>query len=322
MTFRPKIELHLHLEGAAPPELIRAFAAEKGVDLSGIFRADGSYDAGDFTRFLSVYEAASSVLTTPEDYGRLTRAVAEGLAARGVIYAEVFTAPQIAAKNDVGRWREHVAAVDEAAEGVPGIVLRQVATCVRHFGPEGARGAALCAAATVGTSVTGFGMGGDERMHAPGDFAWAFDCARETGLGLTCHAGEFGGPESVRGALDALGVRRIGHGVRASEDEGLVRRLADEGVVLEVCPGSNVALGVYPDMAAHPIDALRRAGVAVTLSTDDPPFFHTDLDAEYDALERTFGWGETEFRAANVAAARVAFCDEAMRGRLLAALEI
>lgn len=321
MTRSPKIELHLHLEGAAPPDLIRTIAREKGVDLSGIFRPDGSYDTGDFTRFLSVYEAASSVLTTPADYARLTRAVAEGLAARGVIYAEVFTAPQIAARNDLALWREMVAAVDEAAAAVPGIALRQIATCVRHFGPDDARATARCAAATVGTGVTGWGMGGDERQHAPGDFAWAFDCAREAGLGTTCHAGEFGGPESVRAALDDLGVMRIGHGVRAIEDAALVAQLAAEGIVLEVCPGSNVALGLYPNVTAHPIDALRRAGVAVTISTDDPPFFHTDMDAEYEALAVAFGWDDAAFRAINRTAAEAAFCDAATRARLLAALE-
>lgn len=321
MTPLPKIELHLHLEGAAPPDLIRTIAREKGVDLSGIFRPDGSYDTGDFTRFLSVYEAASSVLETPADYARLTRAVLEGLVARGVIYVEVFTAPQIAARNDPGLWHEMVVAVDEAAAAVAGIELRQIATCVRHFGPEAAREAARCAAATAGTGVTGWGMGGDERQHAPADFAWAFDCAREAGLGLTCHAGEFGGPESVRATLDALKVSRIGHGVRASEDAALVVRLAAEGIVLEVCPGSNVALGLYPDLAAHPIDVLCRSGVPVTVSTDDPPFFHTDLDAEYAGLTAAFDWGEEAFQNINRTAAEAAFCDEATRARLLAALE-
>ena len=317
----PRIELHLHLEGAAPPELIRALAAEKGVDLSGVFAPDGGYATGDFTRFLATYEAASSVLASPADYARLTRAVAERLVAQGVIHAEVFTAPQIAAGGDVARWREMAAAVDEAAASVPGITIRQIATCVRHFGPEAARDAARCAVATAGTGVTGWGMGGDERMHAPADFAWAFDCAREAGLGLTCHAGEFGGPESVRAALDDLRVGRIGHGVRAVEDAGLVARLAAEGVVLEVCPGSNVALGLYGSVAAHPIDALRRAGVRVTVSTDDPPFFRTDMDAEHAALAAAFGWGEAEFRAVGRTAAEAAFCDEATRARLLAAME-
>ncbi|WP_298431147.1 adenosine deaminase [uncultured Jannaschia sp.] len=321
MTFSPKIELHLHLEGAAPPAFIRGLAREKDIDLSGIFRTDGSYDTGDFKRFLDVYEAAASVLTTPEDYARLTVAVLEDLSARGVIYAEVFTAPQIAAKNDLPLWRDHVAAMTEAADTVPGIELRQIATCVRHFGPEGARGAARCAAETTGGQVTGFGMGGDERVLSPEDFTWAFDCAREAGLGLTSHAGEFGGPESVRDTLDHLKVARIGHGVRAIEDLALVDRLAEDGIVLEVNPGSNVALGVYAKIDAHPIERLRNRGVKVTVSTDDPPFFHTDMDAEYEALHRAFGWDDDIFRQINRTAAEAAFCDADTRTTLLKALE-
>ncbi|MEM9795470.1 MAG: adenosine deaminase [Pseudomonadota bacterium] len=321
MTFSPKIELHLHIEGAAPPAFIRGLAKEKHIDLSGIFRPDGSYDTGDFERFLKVYEAAASVLTRPEDYGRLTTAILDGLSSRGVIYAEVFTAPQIAAKNDLALWRDHVAAIAEAAEAVPGIELRQIPTCVRHFGPEAARGAALCAAETAGAHVTGWGMGGNEAVLNPKDFAWAFDCAREAGLGLTCHAGEFGGPDSVRDALDHLKVSRIGHGVRAIEDLALVDRLAEDGIVLEVNPGSNVALSIYENIERHPIETLRDRGVKVTVSTDDPPFFHTDMDAEYAALHRAFGWDDETFRQINRNAAEAAFCDDDTRAALLKQLD-
>jgi adenosine deaminase len=139
-------------------------------------------------------------------------------------------------------------------------------------------------------------------------------------LGLTTHAGEFGGPDSVEDAL-ALGVKRIGHGVRAAEDEALVDRLAEDGVVLEVCPGSNVALGLYPCTDRHPIERLRARGVKVTVSTDDPPFFHTDMTREYEALNAAFGWDEEVFAEVNRTAAEAAFCDAETRARLLARLE-
>ena len=315
----PKIELHLHLEGAAPPAFVKGLAQEKGMRLDGVLDADGGYATGDFARFLQVYDAAASVLRTPEDYARLTRAVLEELDRHGVIYAEVFTSPQIAAGNDLGRWREHVAAMAEAAHAAP-VELRTIPTCVRHRGPEDARAAALCAAETAGGFVTGWGMGGDEGVGRPQDFAWAFDCAREAGLGITVHAGEFGGPRSVRDALD-LRPSRIGHGVRAVEDDALVDRLAEDGVVLEVCPGSNVYLGVYAKIDAHPIETLRERGVAVTVSTDDPPFFRTDMTREYDALTEAFGWDEAVFAEVNRTAARAAFCDEATRKTLLERLD-
>ena len=167
----------------------------------------------------------------------------------------------------------------------------------------------------------GFGIAGDEQAGKPKDFAWSFDCAREAGLRLTAHAGEWGGPESVRDALDDLGVERIGHGVRAIEDLALVDRLAEDGIVLEVCPGSNVALGVYPDWRAHPIEKLRSRGVKVTVSTDDPPFFHTTMSHEFDRLADAFGWDEGEFDALNRGALDAAFCDEATRDRIAKILE-
>jgi adenosine deaminase len=311
------VELHLHLEGAAPPAFIRGLAAEKHFDLSGAFREEGSYAFDGFARFLKVYEAVSSVIVTPSDHARLTRAVLEECAAHGAIYVEVFMAPSLAAGNDLAAWREQVAAVEEAAASVPEVILRAIPSCIRHQGPDAARAAARCAAETAGGFVTGWGMGGDERVGKPSDFAWAFDCAREAGLGITCHAGEFDGPSGIRNTLDALRPSRIGHGVRAIEDFALVDQLAEDGIVLELCPRSNVALGLYPSIARHPIERLRERGVAVTVSTDDPPFFGTDLTREYEALGDAFGWDDEVVREVNRTAARAAYCDETTRAALL-----
>lgn len=315
----PKIELHLHHEGAAPPDFIRRLAQEKSVNLSGVFDDSGGYAFEDFADFLRVYEAATNVLRSPDDYARMTTEILARLADHGVIYAETFVSPDFCGGGDVSGWREYLHAMTEAAEQVEaahGIVWRGIVTCVRHFGPYKSRAAAKCAAETAGARIVGFGMGGNETMGRQGDFAWAFDCAREVGLGLTTHAGEFGGAESVRQALDDLRVTRIGHGVRAIEDRALLDRLAAAGVVLEVCPGSNLALGLYPDMAAHPIERLRRAGVAVTVNTDDPPFFRTTMTQEFAALERAFGWGDEDFAEITATALRAAFCDGATRDGL------
>jgi adenosine deaminase len=315
----PKVELHLHLEGAAPPAFVRRLAKEKGIDIGRIFAADGSYSYTDFWHFLKVYEAATSVLTSPEDYARLTRAVLAESAASGVVYSEAFLSPDFCGNRDVGAWRDYLAAIREAAdeaERQDGITLRGIVTCIRHFGPEKARETALCAAETAGDWLVGFGIAGDERSGKPGDFAYAFDLAREAGLRLTAHAGEWGGPDSVRDALRDLRPERIGHGVRAIEDLALVDRLAEDGIVLEVCPGSNIALGIYPRWQAHPIEKLRARGVKVTVSTDDPPFFHTTMTREFERLSDAFGWDEGEFRALNATALDAAFCDEATRARV------
>lgn len=326
MSFRelPKAELHLHIEGAAPPEFIRSLAKEKSVDLSKIFTADGGYDYRDFWHFLEVYEAATSVLTGPEEFGRLTKAVLEACAENGVIYAETFLSPDFCGGRDVAAWRDYLAAIEEAAaeaERDAGITLRGIVTCIRHFGPELARETAICAQETAGKFITGFGMGGDEKSGSQGDFAYAYDMAREAGLQLTTHAGEWNGPEEVRAALDDLKVERIGHGVRSIEDLGLVDRLVEDEITLEVCPGSNVFLGVYPELSAHPIAKLRERGVKVTVSTDDPPFFRTDMVKEYEDLSRQFGWDESDFRDLNLIAIDAAFCDDETRTRIRKKLE-
>ncbi|MGR3323691.1 MAG: adenosine deaminase [Pseudooceanicola sp.] len=320
----PKVELHLHHEGAAPPGFIRGLAREKKVDISKVFDEHGHYAYRDFVHFLSVYEAATSVLQTPEDYARLTRAVLEESAANGVVYSETFLSPDFCGGGDVGAWRDYLQAIREVAgeaEATLGVTLRGVITCIRHFGPDRAKPIALCAAETAGDFITGFGIGGDEGQGRPGDFAWAFDCAREAGLRLTAHAGEWGGPQSVREAIEDLGVERIGHGVRAIEDLALVDELAERGVVLEVCPGSNIALGLYPSWRQHPIDRLRERGVKVTVSTDDPPFFHTTMTREYEELDRAFGWDAEVFGEINRTALDAAFCDGDTRDKIKKKLE-
>ena len=312
-----KIELHLHLEGAAPAPFIRALAAEKHLDLSGVFDAHGHYAYRDFTEFLRVYEAATSVLQTPQDFARLLTEVLERSAEQGVVYTELFVSPEFCGGAELSAWRDYLAAMTEVAARmrVHGIDSRGIITAIRHFGPDRARKSAICVAETAGEWITGFGMGGAESAGRATDYAWSFDCAREAGLGLTCHAGEWGGPDNIRDAL-ALGVSRIGHGVRAIEDPALVRDLAARETVLEICPGSNIALGMWPDWAAHPIARLVDAGVKVTVSTDDPPFFHTTMRHEYARLADAFGWGEQEFTQLNQWAIDAAFCDEETRARL------
>lgn len=315
----PKVELHLHLEGAAPPSFIAGLAKEKDITLRNVFDERGHYIFDDFPQFLKVYEAATAVLQTPEDYARLTAAVLEQQAEEGVVYTETFISPDFCGGGDVSAWRDYTQAMAETArewEVRHGTILRGIVTCIRHFDPMKARAVALCAAETRGDFICGFGLAGNESVGAPKDFAWAFDMAREAELHLTAHAGEWGGPQSVRDAIEDLGVTRIGHGVRAIEDPALVDWLAEHEIVLEVCPGSNIALGVYPRWDAHPVSKLMERGVKVTVSTDDPPFFHTRLSQEYDILAEVFDWDEAVFSQINRTAAEAAFCDEATRKRV------
>ena len=152
-------------------------------------------------------------------------------------------------------------------------------------------------------------MGGDEQFGRPKDFLHAFDMAREAGYQLTSHAGELVGPHSVFESLEYLKVERIGHGVRAIEDTLVVQRLIDENITLEVNPGSNIFLGIYDSLNLQPIQRLREMGVQVTVSTDDPPFFKTDMTKEYTNLAKAFNWTKDTFLSLNKCAVNAAFCD-------------
>jgi len=317
-----KAELHCHIEGAAPPSLVRQLAGRYGIDVADVFDEGGGYRWHDFASFLDAYGRVSSVFRSRDDCRALAEAHFTEIAAEGAIYGEVFVAPDIAA--DIGvSYDDYVGGLGEgiaAAEAATGIVGRMIVIGVRHLGPERVRGIAEMAATNPHPLVTGFGLAGDETLHHPKDFAAAFRIAGEAGLGLTAHAGELAGPDSVSAALDYLGVKRIGHGVRSIEEPALVKRLVRERIVLELCPSSNVALKLYRDIARHPFRGLMEAGVRVTINSDDPPYFHTTLGREYDALAREQGLNDAALTAATRIAIEAAFVDEETRGRLLGKL--
>ncbi len=317
----PKAELHCHIEGAAPPVLVRRLAARHGIDLDGVFDDRGGYVWRDFASFIVTYGRVSSVFRSGADFRDLAHDYFTAIAAEGAIYGEIFVAPDIAEAGGVSG-DDYIAGLSDgidAAEAATGIVGRMILTSIRHLGPDRVR--ALAETAVRHPRITGFGIAGDETLYHPRDFADAFDIAREAGLGLTAHAGELAGPQSVRDALDHFGVRRIGHGVRAIEDPALVARLAREGIVLELCPSSNVTLGLYPDLAHHPFRRLMEAGVRVTINSDDPPYFHTTLGHEYEALGQAQGLDRAALLGATRTAIEAAFVDESTRAKLLARVD-
>lgn len=316
-----KVELHCHLEGAAPPDLVVSQAARYGIDTSA-FLKDGSYVWNDFAEFIRCYDAVAAVFKTEADYALLTETYLLELSAVNTIYSELFVSPDHGDRIGLGAdaYMAGVTAGILSAKEKTGIEARLVVVGERHFGPESVIAAAEYAARSDNPLITGFNMAGEERMNRVSDYARAFDIARDAGFGLTIHAGEVCGAFSVTDALDLVRPARIGHGVRAIEDADLVKRLADLGTVLEVCPGSNIALGVFPDFHAHPLRALRDAGVKVTINSDDPPFFHTSLQREYEIAADIMGFSDTEIDAMTRTAVEAAFVDEATRARLLAAL--
>lgn len=317
-----KAEIHCHIEGAAYPELVERLAVKYNVDLGDTIR-DGRYIWSDFTTFLNAYDRASALFRTPDDYRLLAYDYFSRLAEQGAIYGEVFGSSDHAAQMGIG-YRDLVEAISAGindAKAQSGIEGRIIMTCVRHLGPHAAEAVAELVAENPHPMVTGFGMGGDERSFRVEDFAPAFAIAADAGLGLTAHAGEFGGPDSVSQALDHLGVSRIGHGVRSIEDPALVDRLVREHVVLETCPGSNIALNVYPGFSDHPLRRLHDAGVRVTLNSDDPPYFHTTLAQEYDIARDEFSFDSAMLAQCTRTAVESAFVDETTRAQLLKRLD-
>lgn len=316
-----KVELHCHLEGAAPPALTLAQARKYNIDISAYLK-DSAYVWHDFASFLECYDKISEVYKTDEDYALLTETYLAELAAIGTIYSELIVSPDHGKRIGLGA-DAYIAGVCEGirrAKAASGIEARLIVTGERHFGPESVIGAAEYAVSARNQLITGFNLAGEERMGRVADYARAFDIARDAGLGLTIHAGEVCGAFSVTDALDAVRPARIGHGVRAIEDADLVKRLADLGTVLEVCPGSNIALKVFPDFQSHPLRALKDEGVRVTISSDDPPFFHTSLEREYELASSVFGFSDAEIDAITRTGIEAAFVDEATRRELLARL--
>ena len=316
-----KAEIHCHIEGAAPPELSLRQAEKYGVDASSFIR-DEAYVWSDFAEFIQAYDKVAALFRTEEDYALLTESYLTELAAINTIYSEIIVSPDHGDRIGLGA-DAYLAGITDgilAAREKTGIETRIIVTGERHFGPERVVAAAEYAARCKNPLVTGFNMAGEERMGRVADYARAFDIARDGGLGLTIHAGEVCGAFSVADALDLVRPSRIGHGVRAIEDEALVARLAETGVVLEVCPGSNIALSVYPDFESHPLRRLKEAGVRVCISSDDPPFFHTSLQREYELAGGVFGFSDVEINAMTRTALEAAFVDEETRARLFARL--
>jgi adenosine deaminase len=317
----PKAELHVHLEGTTSPDLVRRLGKRNGIALPpDMFHGDGTFHWRNFIHFLEVYDTASSVIRTPEDYRDVTYEYLASCAAEGAVYVEVMSSPDHAAEAGM-TYLDHLEGITVGitdAKRDHGIEGRLIVTCVRHFGVERAMAVARQVVANPSDITVGFGMGGDEAAWPPAQFADAFNHVAASGLPCTVHAGEWAGPDRIREALETLPVQRLGHGVRAIEDPSLVKDIVARDVTLEVCPGSNVATGLYKSLSDHPIRNLMSAGVNVTLNSDDPPYFATTVGNEYDKAESVIGLSPDELRRITKAAITASFAEPDIKARLLA----
>jgi aminodeoxyfutalosine deaminase len=317
----PKVELHLHLVGSASPETL-ALLAERHPDAGVSGDPDELRDLFtfyDFPHFIEVYELVNGLVRTPDDVADLVEGAARDLASHQVRWCEMTVTPYMNARQGLA----HGAVVEGLDDGrrrarALGVEFAWVYDIPGQFGQDAARETLRVALDEPPDGLIGFGLAGAEAGVDRRAFAWAFDQARAAGLASLPHAGEGDGPASVWAALDALQAVRIGHGVRAAEDDALVGRLAASGVPLEVCPSSNVCTRVYPSLADHPIARLRSAGVVVTVNTDDPHMFGTDLTEEYRRLAATFGWSVEDLATLVTAGIEASLLDPTAKRRLLA----
>lgn len=295
----PKAHLHLHLEAAMRPSTLHELAAEHGLPVP-------SMSMRTFGDFIALYQAATDVLRRPDDLRRLLAELAEDARDDGAVWVEYFVYPPLwlgrfGAEEDA---LDLVLALQAEAAAATGVGLGAIVTADRTLDPATAEHWARLAVSRRGAGVVGFGLANDETHFPPEPFETAFAIARDGGLLSIPHAGELAGPESVRGALDALHAHRIGHGVRSVEDPDLVRRLADEQVTCDVAVASNLALGLYPSIRKHAIGTLVEAGVPVTINTDDPLMFGPGLLDEYTAIRDAFQWDDAVM--AKIAATSIA----------------
>ncbi len=315
----PKAELHLHLEGSVEVATLFELRERHGMppnhaEISRLYRY------ADFTGFLMAFKTVAEHLLTPDDYELITYRLMQRLHAQNVVHAEVYVSVGVCLwyKRDFPAIFEGLERGRQRGEREFGISLLWIFDAVRQFGPERAQRVVDMAVSLASPSIVGFGIGGDERRAGPELFREVYASAAEHGLRLTAHAGETAGPESIRGALDLLHAERIGHALTAIEDPGLVRRLAEEQVPVEVSLTSNLLTGCCSTIYDHPVRKYFDAGMLIVLNTDDPAMFSTSLAAEYQLAQRTFGFTNEQMKELARNSFRASFLAEEKKKDFLA----
>jgi aminodeoxyfutalosine deaminase len=312
----PKIELHVHLEGTVRARTLLQIARRNSVPLpaDSVEELAALYHFRDFAHFIEVWQLTTGALRTERDFRQVVLDYAAEAASHGAVYIEgIFTPAEPAARGC--DWDEVFAGFCDGAQQAAeqhGVQVRLTPDIPRGYPLEMAELTARHAVAHRDRGVVALGLGGPEAAYPPEAYVRAFEIAKDGGLGSVPHAGEAAGPPSVRGALDSLHADRIRHGIRAAEDPGLLRELAARGIVLDVCPVSNLRTGVVASLAEHPLPVLAAAGIACSVSTDDPAMFETDLATDYAAAKELGVTG----RDCYLAGQRGALCDERTKSEL------
>jgi adenosine deaminase len=294
----PKVELHLHIEGAIPHATLWELIARHGGDLQVPTRDDlpGRFHYRDFPDFIDRWVWKQGFLRDVADIETVGAAVAADLARQRIVYAEGLFSPTDLPASTLPP-QEVALALRRGIASVPGIEIGLIADVVRDTGPvKAARTLEALAEVVAEAGVIGIGLGGSEQLFPPEPFAPVYERARALGLRTSAHAGEVAGPASVWGAVRVLGVDRVDHGTRAIDDPALVRWLAERRMPITSCPGSNVATGAVASLEAHPIRRFFDDGLLVSIATDDPAMFGLSLAGEFEALQTRLGFTDAEVR--------------------------
>ncbi|HET9421640.1 MAG TPA: adenosine deaminase [Nocardioides sp.] len=324
----PKAHLHLHFTGSMRHTTLLELAARDGIHLPDSLVEDwppelSAQDEKGWFRFQRLYDVARSVLRTEDDVRRLVLEAAEDDVRDGGRWLEIQVDPSgYAARFDgITAFTDLVLdAVRDASERT-GLEIAVIIAANRTRHPLDARTLARLAAQYAGRGVIGFGLSNDERRGSTAEFAPAFRIAERAGLMLAPHGGELRGPEHIRTCLDELHADRLGHGVRSAEDPELLARVVDQGVALEVCPVSNVALGVYSDLTSVPLPELLAAGATVALGADDPLLFGSRLAGQYSTMRAAHDLTDEQLAELARMSIRASRAPEATRQRILADID-
>lgn len=316
----PKVELHLHLEGAIPHpalwELVQKYGGDPLVpDPAALERR---FEYVDFAHFIDTWVWKNGFLREYEDFTFIAEAVARDLARQSIRYAEAFFSPPDFARHGL-ETQLLTEAIRSGLARVPAVEVSLVADLVRDFGPTRAAMTLAEVSEVQELGVVGVGIGGSEQAFPPEPFEEVYESARRSGFRTSAHAGEAAGAESVWGAIRSLRVDRIGHGTRAEEDERLLDYLAERRIPLEMCPISNLRTGAVGSIEDHPIRRYFERGIVVTVNTDDPKMFGNSLAEEYLQLEQRLGFSRDNVRELILQAIRVSWLPEDRKQRMVEA---
>lgn len=298
----PKVELHVHLEGATRPETLLMLAEKNTIDLPAktLDEIREWYQFRDFSHFIDIYQAIVKCFKTPDDVELIAREFLKGQAEQNIVYSEVTYSAYTQYENHGLSFPDQFAALERAndwAQAELGVSMGIVVDLVRDIPPEPGLETAEWFIEHRTPLLVAFGLGGSEIGHPPEKHQAAFQKILDVGdIPIVPHAGETAGPDSIWSAINVCKAVRIGHGVRCIEDEALVDYLRDHQMPLEVSPTSNVCLGVAANIAAHPIQQLIDAGLIVTVNSDDPPMFNTTLTNEFIVCADAFGWDANQLK--------------------------